>query len=87
MEFLKMNAYWLLWALIVLWVLLFYIRHKKRIRSFLLGSATGLTSLVLLHLFGGIIGYAPTLSLTNILFCGLLGIPATVMLVLGELFL
>ncbi|MEE5993368.1 MAG: pro-sigmaK processing inhibitor BofA family protein [Oscillospiraceae bacterium] len=87
MELLKENGYWLLWSFIALWVVFFYIRHKKRIRSFLLGSATGLTSLVLLHIFGGAIGYAPTLSLTNILFCGLLGIPATVLLVLGELFL
>ncbi|HAJ98094.1 MAG TPA: hypothetical protein DCO72_10210 [Ruminococcus sp.] len=87
MDILRMNAYWLLWGFIGLWVILFYIRHKKKIRSFLLGSATGLTSLVLLHIFGGAIGYAPTLSLTNIILCGLLGIPATVMMVLGELFL
>ena len=42
--------YPLLWAFGGLCALLFYLRHRRRVRTFLLGAVTGLLSLVLLHL-------------------------------------
>ncbi len=80
------HTYLLFWTFAILCVLLFYIRHKKRIRTFLLGSVTGLASLILLHLFGDAIGYAPTLSLTNLALAVFLGIPGTALAALPVIF-
>lgn len=78
------NTYVLLWSFAGLCLLLFYLRHQKRIRAFLLGSSTGLASLLLLHLFGGAAGIAPSLCTANLLIAGFLGIPGTVLIVLAE---
>lgn len=84
MEWLKSNCCLLLWLLAVLCFLLFYIRHRRRIRAFLLGSITGLSSLVLLQLFGDVIGCRPSLCLTNLLISGVLGIPGTALILLAD---
>jgi hypothetical protein len=60
--------------------------HTKRIRAFLLGSVTGLASLLLLHLFGKGIGFAPTLSTANLALSALLGIPGTLLLMAAHFF-
>lgn len=86
MEFLMGHCYWLLWTLGGLCAILFYLRHRKRIRAFLLGSVTGLTALVLLHFYGGAVGFVPTLCLTNLLVCTVFGIPGVALLALGSLF-
>ncbi len=75
--------YPLLWAFGGLCALLFYLRHRRRVRTFLLGAVTGLLSLVLLHLFGGTI--APTLSWTNLLIATVFGIPGTALILLAGL--
>ena len=75
--------YPLLWMFGGLCALLFYLRHRRRVRAFLLGSVTGLLSLVLLHLFGGAI--APTLSWTNLLIAAVFGIPGTALIILAGL--
>lgn len=87
MSFLIENTYWLFWGFALLCAVLFYIRHRKRIRAFLLGSVTGLASLVLLHLFGGSIGFSPALNATNLLLSAILGIPGTALAALGDIFL
>lgn len=87
MQYLIDNTYWLFWGFAGLCAAWFYIRHRKRIRAFLLGGVTGLASLVLLHLFGEGIGFAPSLCLTNILLSLILGIPGTALAALGEIFL
>lgn len=87
MQFLIDNTYWLFWGFAALCMAFFYIRHRKRIRAFLLGSVTGLASLVLLHLYGGSIGFSPSLCWTNILLSVVLGIPGTALAALGEVFL
>lgn len=86
MEFISKYFYFLLWALGIISLLIFYACHKKRIRAFLLGSSTGLTSLFLLHFYGGAVGFAPTLCMTNLAICSLFGIPGTVLLVLTQVF-
>lgn len=87
MQFLIDNTYWLFWGFALLCAAWFYIRHKKRIRTFLLGSVTGLASLVLLHLYGGSIGFSPSLCRTNILLSVIFGIPGTALAALSEVFL
>ena len=79
------KTYLLLWGFAGLCMLLFYLRQRKRIRAFLLGSSAGIVSLLLLHLFGGSI--APTLSMVNILLTVLLGVPGTLLSVLAEIVL
>lgn len=80
-EFLTDHLYWLFWLFAVLCALLFYLHHKKRIRAFLLGSASGITALLLLHFFGDAIGYAPSLCAANLALSALLGVPGTALLV------
>ncbi|MDE6088134.1 MAG: pro-sigmaK processing inhibitor BofA family protein, partial [Oscillospiraceae bacterium] len=48
---------------------------------------TGLCVLFLLHFFGGRIGFSPELNLTNLLTCGIFGIPGAGLLLLSQLFL
>ena len=79
MEFFTHHIYALFWVFAVLCMLLFYIRHKKRIRAFLLGGSAGLLSLVLLHFFGERIGHAPHFSAANLLLSVLLGVPGTLL--------
>lgn len=87
MEWIFTYMEWLFCGLAGLILLVFYIRQKKRIRTFLLGSVCGVSTLTLLHFFGGFIGYAPTLSLFNLMLSALLGVPAVGMLYAAELIL
>lgn len=87
MEWITENCHFLLYAGAALILLLFYIRRKKRIRTFLLGGFSGLSALVLLHFYGGAIGFAPTLCWFNLAVSVLLGIPGVALLYLAELFL
>lgn len=87
MEWIFTYIEWFLCGLAGLILLIFYIRQKKRIRTFLLGSICGVTTLTLLHFFGGFIGYAPTLNLFNLLLSAILGVPAVGMLYAAELIL
>ena len=79
------KTYLLLWGFAGLCMLLFYLRQRKRIRAFLLGSITGIASLFVMHLFGG--SLAPTLSAANLLLAVFLGIPGTALSVLAEVLL
>ena len=85
-DFMTNHLYWLFWVLAVLcygWLLM---HHRKRIRALLLGSVTGLASLLLLHGFGDAIGFAPTLCASNLAVSGILGVPGTLLLVAGHYF-
>ena len=85
-EFLTNHLYALFWALAALCLVWLLMHHQQRIRAFLLGSLTGLASLLLLHFFGDAIGYAPTLSLTNLSAAGILGVPGTMLLMAAHYF-
>ncbi len=85
-EFLTAHLYLLFWLLAGLCLLWLYMHLKRRILSLLLGSLTGLASLVLLHLFGGAVGFVPPLNLTNLLVSGLLGVPGTLLLTAAHFF-
>lgn len=83
---LQEHCYLLLWGLGILCAVLFYMRHRKRIRAFLLGAVTGLTALVLLHFYGSAIGFTPTLCMTNLLLSGIFGVPGVALIAMGQLF-
>ena len=85
-EFLTNHLYELFWALMILCMLWLLMHRRKRIRAMLLGSVTGLASLLLLHMFGDAIGYAPTLSAANLAVSGILGIPGTLLLAAAHYF-
>ncbi len=87
MEWTMEHSYTLCWAAGILLLLLFYIRRKKCIRRFLLGGCTGVLSLVALHCCGGILGFVPSLSLTNLVIAVLFGIPGVALIQLGGVFL
>ncbi|MBE6850611.1 MAG: hypothetical protein E7504_02570 [Ruminococcus sp.] len=87
MEWITENICTLLYGGVGLLLIIFYIRQRKRIRTFLLGSISGLSALILLHFYGGFIGFTPPLSVFNLVFSAILGIPGVVLLFLSELFL
>ncbi len=86
MEWITENITTLLYIGAAVLLLLFYIRQRHRIRTFLLGSISGVSVLVLLHFYGGFIGFTPSLSAFNLIFSAILGIPGVVLLFLSELF-
>ncbi len=86
MEWITENISTLLYSGAGLLLLFFYIRCRKRIRTFLIGCISGLSALVLLHFYGGAIGFTPTLCAFNLIISALLGIPGVVLLYLAELF-
>jgi len=61
-------------------MLFYYLRRKKRLSSFLFGSATGLAALILIEKYGMMIGSDIPLNIFNI--CGsiVLGVPFVVLL-------
>ena len=86
-EFLFAHLYELFWALAALCLLWLYMHHRRRILAFLLGSVTGLAALILLHFYGGAIGFAPPLNLTNLACAAILGVPGTLLLMAGQFFI
>ncbi len=75
-------SFYALWAALGIFMLIYYLRRKHTIRSILWGTLTGLTGLILLHYFGGIISFSPELNLFNIAQAGILGIPGVVLMVI-----
>ncbi|MBR1554729.1 MAG: pro-sigmaK processing inhibitor BofA family protein [Oscillospiraceae bacterium] len=82
MLFFRNYLYWMLWGICLLILLFFYIKRQKPVRTFLLGSITGLTALFLLHFYGEGIGFAPTLCAANLLTSTFLGISGTILILL-----
>lgn len=87
MEWIMEHSYACLWGAGILLMLLFYLRHRRRIRAMMIGGLSGLLSLILAHCFGGILGFAPSLCLTNLLISVLLGVPGVALILLGGIFL
>ncbi len=86
-DWLELNAHLLPLVLAGVCLLLFYLRCRKRIRSFLLGGSSGLAALLLLHFYGDAVGFTPTLCLANLLISVFLGIPGVALLWLTSLVL
>ncbi len=87
MEWMQENSQYLYYVGALVLLVVFYIRRRRRIRTFLLGGISGLACLILLHCYGGVIGFTPTLCWFNLCISTFLGIPGVVLLYLAELFL
>jgi pro-sigmaK processing inhibitor BofA len=67
-------------SFIILITIIYYLKRKRKILSFLIGSITGVSALFLLNKFGEYINYIPPLNFFNIIASGILGIPYVVTL-------
>ncbi len=66
----------------VLTMLLYYLRREHRMRTFLFGSLTGITALLILNEYGGRFSSQLPLNVFNIAGSTVLGVPFVTVLVL-----
>lgn len=76
-----------IWVFVGLAILVYYGKRKHTVRSAVAGMLSGGISLLLLHYFGGSIGYAPPVNLFNTAVALILGIPGTAAIMAANLFL
>ena len=67
------------WVILGIIMIVYYAKRKHTVSSALFGMTSGAAALVLLHYFGGYIGYAPPLNLFNTAVSLVLGIPGAVL--------
>ncbi|NLK70732.1 MAG: hypothetical protein GX286_04755 [Clostridiales bacterium] len=79
--------FWAAWALAGIIMLVFYAKRKKSLKSTLFGMLTGVSALLLLHYFGGGLGYQPSLNLFNTMTALVLGVPGVIMMLIINIFL
>ena len=75
-----------IWIVAGIIMLIFYSKRKHTVRSALSGMLSGCVALVLLHYFGGSLGYAPPVNLFNTAVALILGVPGTVMIMAVNIF-
>ncbi len=75
-------SFYALWAALGAFMLIYYLRRTHTVRAVLWGTLTGITGLIMLHYFGGIISFSPEINLFNIVQAGILGIPGAVLMVI-----
>ncbi len=81
----EMLSFWLIWGVLGAVMLIYYMRCAHKIRSVLWGTVSGLAGLVLMHYFGGGIGFSPEFNLFNIMQSAILGIPGVVLMSIANL--
>lgn len=69
-------------AFVVLTMLIYYMKRKKRIISILTGAITGFAALVIINKYGGLAGINISLNVFNIAGSSVLGVPFVIGLVL-----
>lgn len=69
-----------MWTAAGIIMAVYYIRCRHTLRAFLRGMLTGILLLVLMHYFGGAVGFAPEINLFNIMQAGILGLPGVVLM-------
>jgi pro-sigmaK processing inhibitor BofA len=67
-------------SIVVLIMLIYYIRRKRKIISFLFGSITGAAALLILNKYGAMLGIDVPLNLFNVAGSAVLGVPFVVCL-------
>lgn len=75
-----------IWIAIGIIMLRIYAKRKSTIKSALFGMLSGGAALILLHYFGGYIGFSPPLNLFNTMVSLLLGIPGLTLIVIANYF-
>ena len=64
----------------VLLMVIEYVRQKRKLPALLMGAGSGLAALILLHEYGGAIGFVPPLTLVTVGISAVLGIPGVILL-------
>lgn len=67
--------FWLMCAVVVLTMLIYYSRRDRKILSFIFGSFTGMAALFILNRYGGAIGAEIPLNIFNVGGSAVLGVP------------
>ncbi|MGN0613266.1 MAG: pro-sigmaK processing inhibitor BofA family protein [Porcipelethomonas sp.] len=76
-----------IWVIAGIIMLRFYAKRKNTVRSAFFGMISGGIALVLLHYFGGYIGFTPPVNLFNTMVSLILGIPGVVLIAAVNLLL
>ncbi len=76
------NLFALICGAVITIMLIYYVRHKRRIRAFLFGSLTGLAALLILNKFGGQFDTCLPLNIFNVCGSAVLGVPFVICLVI-----
>lgn len=70
----------------ILWMLWEYLRRRRtKCAAFLLGTFSGIASLVLCHFYGAGIGFTPPLTLCTLGIAAAAGIPGVILLAVMQL--
>ncbi|MBQ6039377.1 MAG: pro-sigmaK processing inhibitor BofA family protein [Oscillospiraceae bacterium] len=68
-----------------LWMLYEYARPRKhRLAAVLCGTGSGIAALLLLHRYGGTLGFEPALNILNLGVSAVAGVPGVLLLMLLE---
>lgn len=73
--------FWGIWAALGLFMLLYYLRRKRRVLSLLVGAGSGLLALLVLHYGGGLVGISPALNPLHLVQSAVLGVPGVILMV------
>lgn len=73
--------FWAVWGILGIVMLVYYLRRKHRIRSFLAGAGSGLLALLVVHYGGCFIGYTPALNLLHLIQSLILGVPGVILMI------
>lgn len=74
-----------IWIAVGLIMLIYYARRKHTVRSVFFGMLSGCIALVLMHYFGGKLGFAPPVNLFNTAVSLILGVPGVVLIMVVNL--
>lgn len=80
---------YILWGILIVFALVMFVYYKKSdkpLKNAFLGIFSGAFGITLLYLFGGTVGIVLPVSLYNILFSLILGIPGVIVLIILKLF-
>ena len=73
-------------AAVILIMLIYHLKRRKRILSIITGAATGLAALILLNKFGNYAGIDISLNTFNLVGSSVLGVPFVIALVVMNYF-
>jgi|GEM_PF-604860 len=77
----------LIGAAAIIGMLAEYLRHKRKLAAVLIGTASGIATLLLLHFYGEPLGFTPPLTAFTVGTAAVGGIPAVLLLALLNLLL
>ncbi len=66
----------------VLWMLIEYLRCKRRLLAVIIGMGSGIATLVLAHCYGAAIGFSPPLNLFTVSVSLVGGVPGVLLMAL-----